>query len=74
MIVTSAKFRGTQTKEYEMNGYLTDELAWAMLRERRELAGVNRPEMSRAALTGGAVPAEGRWRGGGFCTRPAQDV
>jgi ABC-2 type transport system ATP-binding protein len=39
-----------------MNGYLTDELVWAMLRERRELAGVNRPEVSRAASTGGAVP------------------
>ena len=39
-----------------MNGYLTEELAWAMLRERRELAGASRPKMPSAALTGGAVP------------------
>jgi ABC-2 type transport system ATP-binding protein len=37
-----------------MNGYITDELALAMLRERRELAGA-KPEMSRAAKTDGAA-------------------
>jgi ABC-2 type transport system ATP-binding protein len=45
-----------------LNGYITDELAWAMLRERRELAGANRPEMSRAAKTDGA--AQRRANGG----------
>ena len=38
-----------------MNGYLIEELASATIREQRDLAGVNRPEMSRSVNTNGVA-------------------